>query len=414
MRRRPEARPATVKLWVFNHYADPPEGFATRSFDIAKRLSAGGIPTTIFTSNFNHYLFRPMRRLGWRPWKTEVVDGVRIVWINTVSYRRNDARRVLNMVSFTVLVALRGLTMRERPDAVIGVSVHPLAPLAALLVARARRARFFVEITDLWPETLIQFGRIRRASVAARSMRALERFLYANAERVIMLWRDTGDYIEGLGIPRQKLLWLPHGVELERYADLQPYTGGDNSPFRVVYLGSFVGGMSLDTILDAALELQRRGRDEIRIDLYGAGTLKEEIIGRASALGLSNVTFPDPVPKARIAEALGHGDAYIYGIQDLPLYRYGMSLNKLMDYLAGGRPIVFFGRSSYDPVEIAHAGITVVPGDPAALADALQEVASMPPEERRAMGRRGREYLEAHHTIPVLVERLRSVLVGAD
>lgn len=399
-----------MKIWIVNHHADPPEGFATRSFDMARRLVERGHPTTIFISNFNHYTFRDMRDLGAWPWRRERVDGVTLVWIKTPAYTGNDRRRVMNMLAFAVAATIQGAIRRERPDVVIGVSVHPLAALAGYVIARIRGARFFVEITDLWPETLIQFGRLRRGSLAARLMRHLERFLYQRAERILMLWRDTSDYVESLGVSADTIVWLPHGVELERYQGLAEYAGAPAKPFRVVYLGSFVAGMSLDTIIDAARELKTRGRDDVQFRLVGAGTLGDELLTRVTKLGLTNVVFPGPVPKAEIASAMNEADAFIYGLQDLPLYQYGMSLNKLMDYLAGGRPIVFFGRSSYDPVAIADAGVSIPPGDPAGLADAIERLVAMPAQQRLAMGRRGRAYLEAFHTIPALTDRLLEVL----
>ena len=119
-----------MRIWIVNHYADPPDGMATRSVDLARRFVERGHPTTIFASNFNHYRFAPVTSLGWRLWRGQVVDGVRFVWIRTFPYLLNDWRRAINMATFTVIVLLAGLFERPRPDVVIGVSVHPLAALA--------------------------------------------------------------------------------------------------------------------------------------------------------------------------------------------------------------------------------------------------------------------------------------------
>jgi glycosyltransferase involved in cell wall biosynthesis len=126
--------------------------------------------------------------------------------------------------------------------------------------------------------------------------------------------------------------------------------------------------------------------------------------------GLSNVEFPSPVPKRDIAKVMSQADAFIYGLRDLPLYRFGVVLNKLTDYLAGGRPIVFFGRSPYDPVRDVGAGFSVPPGKPEAIADALERLTALSPEERMAMGQNGRRYLEEHHNIPRLADRLLAAI----
>jgi glycosyltransferase involved in cell wall biosynthesis len=394
-------------IWVVNHHADPPEGMATRTFDLCRRWVEKGHPATIFVSNINHYDFRPRRSIrGFRLWLEENLDGVCMVWIRTTPYRGNGIGRVINQLTFAVLALMAGGFRGPRPEIVIGVSVHPLAALSGWLLARRHGSRFFFEVTDLWPQTLIEFGRLRANGVPARVLRALERFLYQRAERIVMLWRHTDDYVESLGVSSQKILWVPHGVELHRYAGLSEYRGTHERPFRVVYLGGFVESMAIDTLLEGARRLQERGRLDIVFLLFGSGTHREHYIQMAEQMGLKNVQFPPAVPKRDIAQAMNQADAFVYGLRDLPLYRFGMSLNKLSDYLAGGRPIVFYGRSSYDPVRDARAGFSVPPDDPEALAVAFEKLVALSPEERLEMGRRGRQYLLEHHDIPGLADRL--------
>lgn len=391
---------------MVNHYADPPDGLATRSFDIARRMVAKGNPTTIFACSFSHYHLRPMRRLGWRLWRGEDIEGVRYIWVRGTPYRGNDLGRVVNMAVFSMLALLAGIFRRERPEIVVGVSVHPLAALSGYALAGAKRARFFFEVTDLWPETLIDFGRLNPNGLVARSMRRLERFLFHHAERIVMLWRHTDGYVEAQGVPRSKIVWIPHGVELDRYDDLAPYDGAPRRPFRVMFLGGFVAANALDTILDSASVLQARDRKDIKFVMIGSGQEREAIIDRAGKMGLTNVDFRPSVPKREVARVMGEADAFIYGLRDLPLYRFGISLNKLTDYLAAGRPIIFFGNSTYDPVRDADAGFSVPPGKPELVADAIEKLAALTPEERMRMGRRGREYLVEHHNIPRLADRM--------
>jgi glycosyltransferase involved in cell wall biosynthesis len=403
-----------LRIWIVNHYADPPDGLATRSFDLARRWVEKGHPTTIFVCNFGHYHLKPVREIPFpKLWLEENINGVRMLWLRAPGYNRNNWRRVLNMLTFGTLAVIAGTTRREHPDVVIGVSVHPLAALAGWTLAGIKRARFFFEVTDLWPQTLIEFGMLAPKSLTARSMQRLERFLFRHSERIIMLWRHTDEYVESQGVSRERIVWIPHGVELSRYEGLDHYDGVANKPFRVMFLGGFVSANSLETILDAASELKKRNRSDIRLLLIGSGQDRDAIIKRAQGLELDNVEFPAAVPKAEISTAMAMADAFIYGLRDLPLYRYGISLNKLTDYLASGRPIIFFGRSTYDPVAEARAGFSVPPGDPVAIADAIEQLAVLSPQERKAMGERGRDYLLGHHNIPNLAERFLGVLEAA-
>lgn len=370
-----------------------------------------GHAVTIFSSNFSHYRHRELRTIvGLRLWGTEWIEGVRFVWVRTPPYRANDLWRILNMVAFSATAVLACASLGPRPDVVVGVSVHPLAALAGWVVARMRGARFVFEVTDLWPQTLIEFGRIAEGSAAARAMRWLERFLFRRASWIVMLWRDTGPYVERAAGVGERVVWIPHLADPRRYNAIQPYDGAPTVPFTLMFLGGFVESNCVDIILMTAAELQRRQRNDIRFELIGEGTEKAAMINRARSLGLANVTFPAAVAKSNVPEVMGHADAFIYGLRDLPLYQYGISLNKLADYLASARPIVFFGRSSYDAVAQSGAGISVPSSDPAAIADAVEELVARTPEERRTMGERGRQHLRRYHDIDTLTERFLALL----
>jgi glycosyltransferase involved in cell wall biosynthesis len=265
-------------------------------------------------------------------------------------------------------------------------------------------------VTDLWPQTLVDLGRLKRNSLSARFLRRLERYLCRKAERIVMLLPHTASYMESIGIPMDKILWIPNGVELSRYGNLLPYDGAALPPYRIVFMGGFVESNAIDNLLQAARVLKERGRKDIEFLLVGRGTDRNLVIQKAKELGLDNVRFPDPVPKSEIGKVMSEADAFIYALHDLPLYRYGVSLNKLTDYLAGGRPIIFSGRSTYDPVAAIGAGYSVPPDDPAAIADAIEKLFSLPPSQRIAMGRKGREYVTEHHDIPKLAVRLLAAL----
>jgi nucleotide sugar dehydrogenase len=399
-----------MRIWIVNHYADPPDGMATRSVDLGRRFVESGHQTTIFASNFNHYRFAPVINLGWRLWRAQQVDGVRFIWVRTFRYRVNNWRRAINMATFTALVFLAGLFERPRPDVVIGVSVHPLAALAGYFLSRVKGARFFFEVTDLWPQTLIDLRRIKRNSLLARFLGRLERYLCEKAERIVMLLPHAEKYMAQIGVPLDKIVWIPNGVELSRYDDVVPYDGAARPPFRVMFMGGFVESNAIENILEAARILKERGRKDIEFMLVGRGTDRDAVIRRAREQRLDNVHFPDPVPKFEIGRMMSQADAFIYALHDLPLYQYGVSLNKLTDYLAGGRPIIFSGRSAYDPVADIGAGYSLPPDDPVAIADAIEKLFSLTPDERIRMGLKGREYVVEHHDIPKLASQLLAAL----
>lgn len=399
-----------MNIWILNHYAGTPETTpATRPFDISRELVKRGHRLTIFASSFSEYSLKEERLGPGEQCKDEDCDGVHFIWIKTFPYRRNDWRRVLNMVSYAWRVFWIGIRLDKKPDVIIGTCVHPLAVLAAYILSRLKKSRFFFEVTDLWPQTLVDMGRLSERNPITWGLRFLEKYLYQKAEIIITLMPDAYIYITGIGIPREKIVWIPQCLDLSRYRDLRKYDGGGSQNFTIIYLGRHGLSNALDVIIKSAKVLQDIGDNNIRFVFVGSGVEKPNLILLANNLSLHNVEFRDQVPKNEVFKVMGEADAFILSLKDSALYRYGISLNKFCDYLASGRPIIFSGRSSNNPVEEAKAGITVSPEDPEALVKAIRELVAMKPEERIRMGHNGIEYVKKNHDVRLLVDRLEKL-----
>lgn len=399
-----------MNVWILNHYAATPAEQATRDYDLGRELVAKGHTVTIVASSFSHYRFAETRLAPGQAWKSEIHDGVRFVWVRTSSYTKSDWRRAVNMLSYAWRAFRRGLTLPGRPDVVIGTCPHPFAPLAAYVLARLRRARFVYDVRDLWPQTPVEMGALRDGSVVTQALRALERFLFARARLIVTVLPYAGDYVASRGIAREKVVWIPNGVNLTYYQDLAPYRGGAAGNFTVMYVGGHARYQGLDVLLDAARVLQDNGEETMRFVFVGDGPERPRLMARAVELGLRNTEFRGLVPKQQLFRVMEEADAFILKFKDLPLLRYGASPIKLFDYFAAGRPVVYACASRNNAVEESMAGLTAPPEDPAAIAKAVQALSAMPAEERSALGRNGLEYVKKHHDTRALAEKLEAVL----
>jgi glycosyltransferase involved in cell wall biosynthesis len=180
-----------------------------------------------------------------------------------------------------------------------------------------------------------------------------------------------------------------------------------------MYAGSHGLSDALHSVLDAAAILNKEAPGRFCFRFVGAGPNKRDLLRRVETENIANVVFEDPVPKQKVFYILQDADAFIITAKKTDLYRYGISPNKLHDYMAAGRPTIFAGESHNNPIAEASAGITVAPEDSGAIARAIQTLAMMSTDERWAMGLRARRYIEEHHDFTVLARRLESVLQSA-
>lgn len=401
-----------MNIWIVNHYAAAPGGRSgSRHASLGRELVKLGHDVTIVAASFDHF---DRKQRGSRSRPIEVHDGVRFVWLRTPSYFRNDYRRMANVIAFFLgVVQFSQEKSVPAPDVIVGSSFHPLAALGAWWRARRARVPFVFEVRDLWPRTGVDLGFMNARSPLTQALYAVESFLAHRAARIIVLLPGGVDYFReryGPAVSR-RVQWIPNGADVARFAAVPPPT--QHSHFTAMYLGAHGRPNELDQLLDAAVELRKRARQDIRFVLVGDGTERERLRSRAAAEGLTTVEFRPSVDKRRIPEVVREAHAFLIPISDSPLYRYGISANKVFEYLSAGRPTVICYSGGYDPIAEANAGVSVRPNDAGALADALIRLADADLSEIRAIGERARVWVARNHDYAVLGGRFARVMAAA-
>ena len=403
--------PAPISLWVINQYAAKyPGPGLTRHHFLAGAMQPLEVTTTIISDS------PALRGAADHRARVEQLPDARFVWLPTRPYSGNGLGRIINMAGFSRSVLRWGWNPQpgdKRPDIILGSSPQPFSALAGWILARRHGIPFVFEVRDLWPESLVAILGMNRRHPLVMVIGALEKFLYRNSDHIIGVLDGVGDYVRmRVGRKAAPVSWIPNGVPLQELPDPRPLPEpGDE--FRVVYAGSHGPPNGLDTLLKAAevLESELAGSGpKIRIDLYGGGASKDELVAYARSRGLSSVHFHDPVSRNEIFERLAEADATVALLPGTYLWRFGISPNKLIDYFAAARPVVLAVDAPSDPVTRANAGIKAEAQNPADLAATLREMATIPFEDRRAMGERGRAYAAANHDMPVLGEKFAAVL----
>lgn len=405
-----------MNVWMINHYANHPSfPGGTRHYELARRLVDQGFDVSIVCSSFHHKTHMPARQLR-KSFLIEDVNGVRYVWVRSrLAYSTNGLSRMLNMAEFATQTWRLGRTRfrrsAQRPDVIIGSSPDLLTARAALALARRFDTPFILEIRDLWPESLVEVGGFRASHPLVRALEVLEKRLYRRANRIVSLLPEAWRRIDDVGVSKEKVVWISNGASASRHAGaVQPVAAEEG--FRLVYLGAFGRANVLDDLLSAA-KLLRSDLPTVRITLVGDGTESKRLQERVVAEQITNVVFEKPIPKDDVPGLLAGADATVALLEDSPLYRYGISLNKLFDYMAAGKPVLLAGKVAHNYVDLAGCGVTVAPRSPEAIAEGVRVLARMSGEQRASMGSRGREHLRKYHDWDVLAARLADVLRAA-
>jgi glycosyltransferase involved in cell wall biosynthesis len=210
----------------------------------------------------------------------------------------------------------------------------------------------------------------------------------------------------------ERVSLIPNGADPEMFdpdADGAAFRQAHNleNHFVVLYAGAHGLSNALDVVLDAAERLREDAT--IQIILLGDGKEKPRLQTSAQARKLENIRFLPPVPKTGMREALAAADACLAILKPIEMYKTTYP-NKVFDTMAAGRPVILaIDGVIRKVVEDADAGVAVAPGDPAALAEAIRELAS-DPERCKTMGSNGRKAVEMQFSRKILADEFTTLL----
>lgn len=399
-----------MNILLINHYAGSPRhGMEYRPYYLAREWTRLGHRVQIVAATFSHVRSHQPTQAG-----DEDIDGIAYRWMETPPYAGNGVGRVLNIWAFfsQLWKGARHWAQWFQPDIVIASSTYPMDIWVARRIARLAHARLVHEIHDLWPASPIELSGMSPRHPFALLCQKAENDACRDADRVISMLPKVAEHLAAHGLDLRKLHIVPNGIDPGEWSvpgeplnnELAVHIATQQRAGRqvVVYAGSHGEPNALDVLLDAAARL----RDEpFAFVLVGDGHEKARLVARVSGEGITNVTMFAPIPKSQIPTLLAQADIAYIGWKRQPLYRFGIAPNKLMDYMMAAVPVLHSVEAGNDPVAEAGCGLTVAPESPEAVVQGLRQLATLSPGARRAMGERGRQFVLAHHSYPVLARK---------
>lgn len=353
-----------MKIWILNHYATNMYFDGTgRHQGLAKYLIRKGHEVKIFCASTVHNSDQEVEIKEGISCEKIGLDNVPYIFIKTRKYIGNGRSRILNMIDFAKrLGKVLDLEAKKNglPDVVLASSVHPLTLVAGILFANRRKTHCICEIRDIWPLSLVEFGVIKNKSLIHKILLKLELWTYKKSESIIFTMKGAHKYINDMGwskyIPDDKLWYVNNGVDLERYKEnVQQYYIQDqdleSDNFKIMYTGSIGIADNLYRLVEAAKNIQSKYSDSIQFIVYGDGSERKKLQQYCLDNKIDNITFKGKVEKKYIPFILSKSNANIFFLEDFQIYKYGISLNKLFEYFAAGKPIITNISFGYNEID---------------------------------------------------------------
>lgn len=398
-------------VYIHQHFVTNEGTSGTRSYDISRHLVSMGWKVTMVSGLHDQSAAKRLPFYRW--WRTEWIDGIKVVHCNAFySNSLGVPARLWCFAKFSLLALLA--VVRERGiDLVFATSTPLTVGIPGRLGAALKGVPYVFEVRDLWPEDLVDAGRIK-PGWQLKFWEWLERFSYAKARKILLVSKGFHDRLLERGFAPEQLETLVLGADSGLFVGVQPDLAfmrehGLDGKIVAIYAGAHGDANGLDQVLDAAVRL--KDRSDIAIALIGQGKMKPALQARAEREGLTNVRFLDPVPKHKLPGVLAASHIGLMILKQIVRPRW-VTPNKIFDYMFVGLPsIVNFAGTTAELVVADGAGVASKPGDADDLARCIAHWADHP-DERAAVGRHARELSMAKYDRKAIAERMAAIFRG--
>lgn len=391
-------------------------GMAYRIFQFSCEFKKKGHDVLVIAASFSH-----VRRINPEVKKVltdENIEGIKYRWIKTPKYKGSGIGRVIHMFvyNFRLWYFAGRIASDFKPDVVIASGVSPLDFIGCYRIAKKAKAKIFLEVGDLWPLTPVELGNYSPKHPFIRFMQCIEDYAYLKTDGVISLLPCAETYMIEHGLAENKFHYIPNGVVLNDWDNDSELPQEHIDSIKMMrdqgkFLIGFAGTHSISNAIDTLLLVSKRFENsEVEFILVGDGPVKEDLVRTARDMQIHNILFLPQIKKSSIPSFLSRMDALYIGFQKSSLYRFGVSPNKIFDYMMSGKPIIQAIDAGNNPIREADCGVYSEPGNIEGICSVIQHLVSLSEEERDRLGNNGRKFVIENHSYDILTDKFLKVI----
>jgi len=400
-------------ILIINEYAGSlKNGMTFRHYYLAKEFIKQEYKTTIVTASYSHFLkeFPDMEN---KTYKKEDIDGVKYIWIKVVKYSKSfDRKRVFKWFEFMTKLFFLDKHLDDKPDVILCSPTAPFSILPAYYLSKKYNAKLIFEVRDIWPLTLVELGGISKKNPLIKLMSWFEKFALKKSDIVVSNLQNYGSHIKDLGIDKKAHL-VSNGINLDEMKDIEPLPKEvENKIPKEKFIVGYTGKLGVSNAIDYLIDTARLLKDskEVYFVIVGDGQEKDKL--KLQAKGLDNIIFINSIPKSQVQSMLNLFDVCFIGWRNEDIYKYGVSPNKLFDYMYASKPIIHSINTIDDIVSLYNCGVSVEAESSLAIQEAIKKLLKMDKSVRIFLGKNGKNAVLENFTYSKLAKKYINIIEG--
>ena len=382
-------------IWYISKYFAPKTNDSPggRGWNLLAELAKVGHECIVITSNSNNLIDCPEMNSNV---KTEVVDGVKLIWLKTMQYSiAKSIKRVFSWFHFEWNLFRLDKSFFPAPDVVVVSSLSLLTIINGLILKHRFKCRLVFEVRDIWPLTIIEEGGVSKYNPFVLLLSLIERVGYQKSDLIIGTMQNLGEHVKNVVGYERPVHCIPMGVSKDQVMNVAPLNEGykekylGSSKIKIVHAGTIGITNALDVFFEAASAM--RDNSMVEFVVVGDGALRNYYYTRYGSL--DNVIFAPKVPKNQVQAVLSECDLVYFSVHKSKVWNYGQSLNKVVDYMLSGKPIIASFTGFPSMINESGCGSFVPAGDIPALVSEIERYSKLSASERLIIGKKGQSWL---------------------
>jgi glycosyltransferase involved in cell wall biosynthesis len=404
-----------TSIWYVSKYAAPPNCGTTgaRGYYLMNEIALKGYKVAVIGSDSNRLISPPNLVDNYM---LEKLDNLQFCWVKTAKYSiAKSTRRIFSWVHFEWRLLWLPKKMLFAPDVIVISSLSLLTIIVGLWWRLVYNCSLVFEVRDIWPLTIVEEGGFKSWNPFVYFMSLIERIGYKYADVIVGTMPNLSEHVQIVLGYHKKTYCIPMGVDpsMVNIQEALPESYKNEYIPNNKFIVAYVGTVGITNALETFLECAKRMEIETRIQflVVGDGDLRDKYIADYGCL--SNLKFAPRVKKQMVQSVLGECDLLYLAVHTSKVWRYGQSLNKVIDYMLSGKPIVASYSGYKSMVNEAESGTFIPTGDVDALRREIERYFGMTADERNEIGARGKSWLLANRQYKTLAAEYLDIMVGS-
>lgn len=381
-----------MNIWCISKYASLPKfGAGARLFYLAKEFSRKSHYVVLITSDSNHLCSYPNTN---NRYNFDCLDGVNVCWIKNLKYKSTASiMRVVSWFDFEFSLFMLNKKKFNKPDVIIISSLSLLSIIYGYYLKNKFKAKLVFEVRDIWPLTLIEEGGISKFHPLSLFLGVIEKFAYNKSDLIVGTMPNLGEHVKNVIGYNRYVFCSPLGFHNDELTYIKKNNSFTNlfpdNKIIIGYAGSFGISNALQSFINVIKKMS--SYNDVHFVLVGSGDLKNDY--KDQLLNYENVTFYSKIKQFEVQSFLAHCDILYLSTKDSIVWDFGQSMNKVVQYMLSGKPIVASYSGYPSMINESDCGCFINQNNETLLLNTLLKYTGLNNAERESIGLKGKDWI---------------------